>query len=117
MAFASMATVETCFKKKTGVFGDYSEQQMVDCGYDGESGNGCNGAAPHAYIQWAHTSKADLLAEVDKSGLPSVAKSNYIHLPSQTTYPYANTKPTLTCPTGLAGYKQGARVGAECQAM
>ena len=69
MAFASMATVETCFKKKTGVFGDYSEQQMVDCGYDGESGNGCNGAAPHAYIQWAHTSKADLLAEVEESGL------------------------------------------------
>ena len=83
MAFASMATVETCFKKKTGVFGDYSEQQMVDCGYDGESGNGCNGAAPHAYIQWAHTSKADLLAEVSMSGLPSVGES---FLPTTATY-------------------------------
>ena len=46
-----MAAIETCFKKKTGVFGefseifaghknhettepgDYSEQQLVDCGY------------------------------------------------------------------------------------
>ena len=67
-----MATIETCFKKKTGVFGDYSEQQMVDCGYDGESGNGCNGAAPHAYIKWAHTSKADLLAEVGEPVPPTV---------------------------------------------
>ena len=51
-----MAAIETCFKKKTGVFGefsdkgfkdskstemmsqlnsgDYSEQQLVDCGYE-----------------------------------------------------------------------------------
>ena len=51
VAFANMAAIETCFKKKTGVFGefsetfagyknhettepgDYSEQQLVDCGY------------------------------------------------------------------------------------
>merc|ERR1712200_73360 len=29
VAFSSMATVETCFRKVTGVFGDYAEQQMV----------------------------------------------------------------------------------------
>merc|ERR1712110_1189706 len=33
VAFANMAAIETCFKKATGVFGDYSEQQLVDCGY------------------------------------------------------------------------------------
>merc|ERR1712038_1313413 len=43
VAFATMATVETCFKKITGVFGDYSEQQMVDCGYNGEDALACNG--------------------------------------------------------------------------
>ena len=49
VAFANMAAIETCFKKKTGVFGDYSEQQLVDCGYGGY-GNGCNGTPPNAYF-------------------------------------------------------------------
>ena len=39
-----MALVETCFKKVTGKFGDYSEQQFVDCGYGQYGANGCNGA-------------------------------------------------------------------------
>lgn len=64
VAFANMAAIETCFHKITGVFGDYSEQQMVDCGYDGDTANGCNGASPHAYIKWAAESKPDLTAEV-----------------------------------------------------
>ena len=49
VAYASMAAIETCFKKKTGVFGDYSEQQMVDCGYAGKYGAGCGGAPVEAY--------------------------------------------------------------------
>merc|ERR1712241_520258 len=32
-AFATMALVETCFKKVVGVFGDCSEQHFLDCGY------------------------------------------------------------------------------------
>ena len=64
MAFANMAAIETCFKKKTGVFGDYSEQQLVDCGYAGKYGAGCNGAPLNAYFKWASESKADLTAEV-----------------------------------------------------
>merc|ERR1712209_347942 len=44
VAFANMAAIETCFKKATGVFGDYSEQQLVDCGYQQNGANGCNGA-------------------------------------------------------------------------
>merc|ERR1712215_50615 len=35
VAFATAAVVETCFKKAIGQFGDYSEQQMVDCAYNG----------------------------------------------------------------------------------
>ena len=31
VAFATMALVETCFKKEVGTFGDYSEQHFVDC--------------------------------------------------------------------------------------
>jgi hypothetical protein len=52
VAFANIAVIKTCFKKKTGVFGDYSEQQLVDCGYGGY-GNGCNGAPLNAYFKWA----------------------------------------------------------------
>ena len=51
VAFSNMALVETCFKKVTGKFGDYSEQQFVDCGYGQYGANGCNGAAPHAYVK------------------------------------------------------------------
>merc|ERR1711962_1023735 len=33
VAFSNMAAVETCFKRVTGAFSDFSEQQLVDCGY------------------------------------------------------------------------------------
>ena len=53
---SNMALIETCFKKITGVFGDYSEQQLVDCGYGKDVGNGCmakgcNGSYPWAYAK------------------------------------------------------------------
>merc|ERR1712079_928069 len=51
VAFANMAAIETCFKKTTGVFGDYSEQQLVDCGYQQNGANGCNGAYTYSYIK------------------------------------------------------------------
>ena len=51
MAFSNMAAIEVCFKKLTGSAGDYSEQQFVDCGYGQYGANGCNGAAPHAYVK------------------------------------------------------------------
>ena len=31
VAFATVALLETCFKKAVGVFGDYSEQHLLDC--------------------------------------------------------------------------------------
>merc|ERR1712142_1169997 len=76
-----MNTVETCFKKLTGVFGDYSEQQFVDCGYGQNGANGCNGASPHAYAKWAGDRNDGLAHE--------------------SSYPYLNTKPNLYCPKNL----------------
>jgi len=74
VAFSNMALVETCFKRVTGVFGDYSEQQFVDCGYGQNGANGCDGAAPHAYVKWSKDSAMGLVHE--------------------STYPYKNTAPT-----------------------
>merc|ERR1712168_136609 len=89
VAFATMNCVETCYKKITGVFGDYAEQQMVDCGY-GKGGFGCNGAYPHAYAKWAGDRGKGLASE--------------------SQYPYKNTSPSLTCSSRIPVYNQGARV-------
>ena len=89
VAFANMAAIETCFKKATGVFGDYSEQQLVDCGYQKNGANGCNGAYTYSYIKTIADSGLDLTAEA--------------------TYPYKNTSPALTCPAA-DHYNQGAKV-------
>jgi len=90
VAFSNMALVETCFKRVTGVFGDYSEQQFVDCGYGQNGANGCDGAAPHAYVKWSKDSAMGLFHE--------------------STYPYKNTAPTYSCPADLPSYNQGAQV-------
>merc|ERR1712198_681486 len=89
VAFASTAAIETCFKKKVGVFGDYSEQQLVDCGYKQHGANGCAGAAPHAYIQWADENK--------------------IRLAHESQYPYKNNETDYTCPS-LPVCNQGVRI-------
>ena len=51
VAFSTVAAIETCFKKLTGVFGDYSEQQLVDCGIGQIGGNGCDGAGLTSYLR------------------------------------------------------------------
>jgi len=89
VAFATTNCVETCYKKITGKFGDYSEQQMVDCGY-GKGGFGCNGAYPHAYAKWAGDRGKGLASEKQ--------------------YPYKNTHPSLTCSSRIPVFNQGARV-------
>merc|ERR1712168_331060 len=88
-AFASTAAIETCFKKKVGVFGDYSEQQLVDCAYHQHGANGCDGAAPHIYIKWADENK--------------------IRLAHESQYPYKNEETNYTCPS-LPVYNQGVRI-------
>jgi|ERR1711915_415395 len=89
VAFASMSLIETCFKKITGVFGDYSEQQMIDCGY-GNWANGCDGASAHAYLEWAGDNK--------------------IEFANETQYPYMDKMSTLRCPHDLPVFNQGARI-------
>jgi len=90
VAFANMALIETCFKKITGVFGDYSEQQLVDCGFGQNGANGCDGAYTYAYAKWVADSKKGLVHE--------------------SQYPYLNKKPKLSCPRNLKTYNQGAKV-------
>ena len=50
-AFATIATVETCMRRAGTPLKDLdlSEQQIVDCGYNGKDMNGCNGAQLGAY--------------------------------------------------------------------
>ena len=81
-----MALVETCFKKQTGVFGDYSEQHLVDCGYNYQGLiNGCQGAAPHGYAKFLVDKKPSLSSEKD--------------------YPYKSA--VGTCPTTYKTFFQG----------
>jgi len=89
-AFATIACVETCYKKVTGVFGDYSEQELVDCGMYGASGaNGCNGATIYAYSKWIKDKKRKLTSEED--------------------YPYLGSNPRYSCPPEKP-LNQGAQV-------
>merc|ERR1711913_161930 len=56
-AFAATATHETCMRRVgTPMSGlDLSEQQLVDCGYNGKGMNGCKGAYVGAYQEWMAT--------------------------------------------------------------
>jgi len=95
VAFASMAAIETCFHRVTGVFGDYAEQQFVDGAYRYDGANGCNGAPQHSYLKWA--AKKNPLKD-QGSGLPH-----------ENQRPYKNTEPSL----GQMSYKtynQGAKI-------
>ena len=89
VAFATVATIETCFKKITGVFGDYSEQELVDCGYNKNYAYGCNGAQCYSYTKWMVDNERELMKEED--------------------YPYLNRRPKLRCPR-TKPFRQGAKV-------
>ena len=112
VAFASVAAIETCFRKVVGGtfrerkgvpgidseaetgssgadFWDFSEQQLVDCGYGQNGANGCDGAPSYSYIKY--------LAD---SGLG---------LTHESSYPYLNKEPRLTCPN-TTPYRVGAKV-------
>ena len=89
VAFSTVAAIETCFKKLTGVFGDYSEQQLVDCGFGQFGGNGCDGALLSSYLR--------------------LIKNTGLELTHENTYPYLNRSPKLTCPS-VEPYFQGAKV-------
>ena len=93
VAFATVANVETCFKKVTGVFGDYSEQQMLDCAYEYKKKRAkkqkyetlaCRGSAFHSYTDWL----------ADKEVQPA----------SEEEYPYTASKGE--CPKPMPSFDQ-----------
>jgi len=85
VAFGTHAAVEVCFKKAVGVFGDYSEQQLLDCGFGQYGASGCRGAEPSAYLRWI--------------------KEKQVKLAHETQYPYQAKK--QRCPKKMASYNQG----------
>ena len=52
MAFATISAIESCFKKATGHFKDFSEQQLIDCAYKFHGADGCVGAGLDSYLEW-----------------------------------------------------------------
>jgi len=78
-AFATGGAMEICLaraKAPTAITGlDISEQQLVDCAYDGNGANGCHGAWLSAYPKF-------------------IAGKQISH---EYGYPYANSQPALTC--------------------
>ena len=91
---ASMAAIETCMKKASGgKLADFSEQQILDCGYGKNGARGCNGAGTQSYIKYV----AD-----------NAASWKFTH---ESTYPYKNKNPSLTCPSSSVAkpYNTGAK--------
>ena len=88
VAFATMSLVETCFKKKVGKFGDYSEQHLLDCAYGAPGVYGCGGASLSGYTNWLTANKPGLASEE--------------------TYPYRAR--VETCRTDYEEFYQGARL-------
>jgi len=88
-AFASLAVIEIVFAKQTERIGDYSEQELIDCGYDeGKSYHvlalGCGGASLQAYMVYAYNSHLPLTAEVDYPYLSNATKT----CPRESLNPY-----------------------------
>jgi len=89
-AFATMAAIETCFAKLTGLLDDYSEQQMIDCAYGNHGANACNGASSlDSYLKWTAENDGELAHE--------------------SIYPYLDMKPNLVCPI-LDNHNRGAKL-------
>lgn len=91
-AFAATSLHETCMikagAKKEGM--DLSEQYLIDCGYNGNTMNGCDGAVLSAYTK--------LLI-----GMNGVS-------PHEAHMLYQDNSPSLTCPSRPKIWKTGARV-------
>ena len=88
VAFGTIALAETCFKKITGKFGDYSEQHLLDCAYGTRLVNGCKGSWLFGYASWLAFKKPKLASEK--------------------TYPY--TGRVETCRTNYEEFNQGAKI-------
>merc|ERR1719512_553168 len=90
-AFAAMSTIETCMRRAgTPLDGlDLAEQHLVDCGYNGGSMGGCDGAYIGAYQSWMGETKPDVSHEAQ--------------------YPYLDRDPNLKC-MGKPTWNTGAKV-------
>jgi C1A family cysteine protease len=87
VAFATIGAIETCFKKATGRFSDFSEQQLIDCGYNFNGGDGCVGAGLDSYLEWVKANP-----EAGPVG--------------EEQYPYLYSKPLLSCPEDIPAPQQ-----------
>jgi len=62
--FAAVATIDTCMWQASGhLEDDLSEQHLMDCGYDGETMIGCDGAFVVAYVEWVRDSNAGFVEQ------------------------------------------------------
>merc|ERR1712241_1322611 len=101
VAFATIAVVETCFKRTVGTFGDYSEQHLLDCGFNknGNEGwiNGCNGAWNPGYAYWLN------------GYWPESHNHTFSgHFASESEYPYNAERGE--CRTDYQPFYQGAKI-------
>merc|ERR1711953_1386117 len=87
VAFATMALVETCFEKTVGMFGDYSEQHLLDCAV-ARGVVGCHGSWASGYTSWLAANKPKLASEKN--------------------YPY--TAREGTCRTDYEEFHQGIKI-------
>jgi len=78
-AFATGGVMEICLAKAGASLTDLniSEQQLIDCAYDGDSAAGCNGASPSVYGQY-------------------IAGKSINH---ENNYAYLGSSPNLVCQT------------------
>jgi len=94
-AFAATGAHETCMLWAGGRMNglDLSEQMVLDCGYNGQDMGGCQGGHSGSYGR-------------------VFVKNAAIHGqgPHEATYPYLDTQPKLTCPSGMSIYNSGAKV-------
>jgi len=90
-SFASAGNIEICLKKAGGAPTaniDISEQQMLDCAYDGNKANGCNGAGLDAYTKY-------------------MVGKKFLH---ENTYGYTANTYKKNCPSNKAYWSPGAKI-------
>ena len=104
VAFSNMAAIEVCFKKLTGSSNlDYSEQQLVDCGYGQNGASGCNGAYTYSYLK-VSTQIVYLPSTISTHQTVSDSGLGLTH---ESTYPYKAA--VASCPS-VDTYNQARRI-------
>jgi len=76
--FATVGAIETCLARVANATGDYSEQQLMDCGMK----DGCRGAAMHSYGLYLRQEEQELLAHESYNPYMAQAKECKNDLPN-----------------------------------